>query len=244
MIPHMQPESSLQHIRAITLDLDDTLWEIGPVIRNAEERLKAWLEQHYPRINQRFSSEEVLDIRRAVTEEFPERSHDLGFLRRTVLERMATGAGYEAALAEEAFSVFYSARNEVDLYPDVLPHLERLHARFAVVAVTNGNANLETIGIRHLFHGVVTATDAGVAKPARRIFDVAVEITGVSAREVLHVGDHPEADVRGAQEAGLTTAWINRAGHAWPEHLESPDATVVCMGELWRLLEPQTAVDA
>jgi len=244
MILHLQPEAPLQHIRAITLDLDDTLWEIGPVIQNAEARLRAWLELRYPRISEKFSPEDALEIRRSVAAEFPKRTHDLGFLRRTVLERMATGAGYDAALAEEAFAVFYAARNEVDLYPDVLPHLERLHARYAIVAVTNGNASLETIGIRHLFHGVVTATDAGVAKPARRIFEVAVEKTGVSAREVLHVGDHPETDIHGARQAGLMTAWINREGHAWPGHLEGPDATVACMGELWRLLDEPTTVDA
>ena len=41
-------------IRTITLDLDDTLWEIHPVIRRAEKRLYEWLGERYPRITEMF----------------------------------------------------------------------------------------------------------------------------------------------------------------------------------------------
>ena len=240
---HLQPEFSLRHIRAITLDLDDTLWDIGPVIRDAEASLRSWLAQHYPGITDRFSNEDMLEIRREVNADFPERAHDLGFVRRTLLERMAVAAGYPASVAHSAFEVFYEARNLVELYPDVLPHLERLHARYRIVAVTNGNASLQRIGIRHLFHDVVTAADAGAAKPALEIFEMAVDRAGVAAAEILHVGDHPETDVYGARRAGLSTAWVNRNGQEWPGHLDSPDATVACMGELWRLLEAAESAD-
>jgi putative hydrolase of the HAD superfamily len=244
MNSHMQPEIPLQHIRAITLDLDDTLWAISPVIRNAEARLRAWLDAHYPQITERFSSEDMVAVWERVSDEFPHMSHDLGFIRKKVIEHVAMAAGHDPALAEPAFRVFLEARNTVDLYPDVIPHLERLHGRFTLVAVTNGNADLQTIGIRHLFHDVVTAASAGAAKPAQQIFDVAVGRTGVSAAEVLHVGDHPESDIDGARRAGLSTAWINRNGEEWPDHLDDPDATVTSMAELWQLLDGPAAGDA
>jgi FMN phosphatase YigB (HAD superfamily) len=34
------------NIRAITLDLDDTLWPIGPTLVAAEQRAQDWLTQH------------------------------------------------------------------------------------------------------------------------------------------------------------------------------------------------------
>ena len=42
-------------IRAVTFDLDDTLWDIWPIVEQAEQRLQQWLQQRYPRIPQCFS---------------------------------------------------------------------------------------------------------------------------------------------------------------------------------------------
>ncbi len=228
----------MHRIRAITLDLDDTLWAIDPVIRRAEARLWEWLGDNYPRIPDEFSTEGILEVRESVMAEHWERSHDFRFLRKKVLARIAVDSGYTAELVEPAFEVFDRARNEVELYPDVMPGLELLASDFVLVAVTNGNANLETIGIRHLFHDVVAAAEAGFSKPARPIFDQTVARSGCSPDEILHVGDHPETDVRGAQEAGLRSAWINRNGETWPDDLPEPDAVVTTIPELQELLEP------
>jgi putative hydrolase of the HAD superfamily len=228
----------LHRIRAITLDLDNTLWAIDPVIRRAEATLWEWLTDNYPRIASDISAEGMLEIREAVMEEHWEKSHDFRFLRKKVLEKVAVDSGYSADLVEPAFAVFDRARNDVDLYPDVMPGLELLAGNFVLVAVTNGNANLETIGIRHLFRDVVAAAEAGFAKPARPIFDKAIARSGYSPAEILHVGDHPQTDIQGAREAGLRTAWINRNGDAWPDDLAEPDAVVTTIPELHELLQP------
>ena len=228
----------MHRIRAITLDLDDTLWAIAPVIKRAEAKLWEWLQEHHPRIGVNFSADGLLEVRESVIEEYRDRGHDFRFLRKKVLERIAVKSGYTPALVEPAFAVFDRARNEVDFYPDVMPALEMLADDFMLVAVTNGNADLETIGIRHLFHDVVAAAEAGYAKPARPIFDQAIARTGYRAAEILHVGDHPQIDVNGAGEAGLRTAWINRNDQEWPEDLPRPDAIVTTIAELQQLLQP------
>jgi 2-haloalkanoic acid dehalogenase type II len=232
-----QPVIAVHRIRAITLDLDNTLWEIDPVIYRAEETLWAWLGEHYPRIHQRFSANDLLRLRHEVMEEHWELHFDFRFLRKKVLEQVAVRSGYDASLVEPAFNVFDDVRNDVELYPDVMEELQTLFSRFTVVALTNGNSNLEKIGIRHLFHGVVTAVSAGAAKPEKRIFDAAAAETGVAPDEILHVGDHPETDIDGARQAGFRTAWINRNGDSWPDELPAPDATVADMTELRELLE-------
>jgi putative hydrolase of the HAD superfamily len=231
-------ERSLNHIRAITLDLDDTLWEIAPVIRRAEAELWRWLETHCPAIPQKFTAEEAFDLREQVIAEHADRCHDLRFLRRETLVRMLDACGYPHEHLDGAFEVFDRFRNHVQLYPDVRPALAMLARRYRLVAVTNGNADLGRIGIRHLFAGVVTAVDAGAAKPARAIFDEAVRRAGVTHGETLHVGDHPECDVEGARAAGLCAVWMNRAGRAWPEHLPPPETVVTSVAELCELLEP------
>ena len=98
--------------------------------------------------------------------------------------------------------------------------------------MTNGNANLAMIGIDDLFDGHVNAAMAGAAKPARPIFDAAVEAGGASRAETVHVGDHPLYDVHGAREAGLRAVWVNRDGSKWPTEYASPDAEVRDVGEL------------
>ncbi|MGH8192827.1 MAG: HAD family hydrolase [Woeseiaceae bacterium] len=225
------------HIRAITLDLDDTLWEIAPVIQRAEAELWRWLERHCPAIAEKFSAEAALEIREQIILEHWDRTHDFRYLRKMALRHMLDACGYPDDFIEDAFNVFDVERNKVRLFPDVVPALEALAQHFTVIAVTNGNANLQTIGIRHLFSDVVTAIDAGAAKPERLIFDEAVARAGVAAAETLHVGDHPEIDIVGAKEAGLCTAWMNRHGIAWPRHLPAPDVIVASVGELHGILE-------
>jgi putative hydrolase of the HAD superfamily len=228
----------LHRIRAITLDLDDTLWAIGPVILRAEGKLWSWLGEHFPRITETFSPKESYELREEAMQKYWDRSHDFRFLRKTVLEHMAKKVGYSCDLVDDAFHVFDKARNDVEIFPDVLPTLETLSVHFSLIAVTNGNADLERIGIRHLFHDVVTAVDVGAAKPAAPIFLEAVNRAGVSAEETLHVGDNPEIDIVGAADAGLRTVWINRTGDGWPEHAHPPDAIVTTIAELLTVLEP------
>lgn len=228
----------MHRIRAITLDLDDTLWAIGPVIMRAEDKLWSWLGENYPKIPEKFTPEEGIALREQVMRKHWDQSHDFRFLRKTVLEHMAETVGYSSDLVDDAFDVFDRARNDVELFSDVLPTLAALGEHFALVAVTNGNANLERIGIRHLFHDVVTAVDVGAAKPARPIFVEAVNRAGVNAEEALHVGDHPDIDIDGARKAGMRTAWMNRNGDGWPLHIAPPDVTVSRIEELITVLEP------
>ena len=226
----------MNDIHTITLDLDDTLWAIHPVIKRAEERLYAWIGEHYPRITEMFEPEDIWALRSEVIADYRDRSHDLTFLRRTVLTRLGHAAGYGDAYVDDAFEVFDEARNDVTLFPEARPALVSLRERFVLIAVTNGNANLDRIGIRDLFDGVVSAAMAGAAKPARRIFDKAVEAGGASAAQTLHVGDHPLYDVHGARDAGLKAIWVNRNGDEWPHEYLEPDAEVQHLGELDGLL--------
>lgn len=219
-------------IRTITLDLDDTLWEIHPVIRRAEERLYAWLGENYPRITEQFEPAALREVRARVVQEHADRAHDLTFLRQTVLMEVATAAGYREFLVDEAFAVFDEVRNDVAMFPEVRPALLALKKRFTLIAVTNGNADLKRIGIGDLFDGHINAAIAGAAKPDRQIFDAAVRAGGAGVEQTLHVGDHPFYDVHGAREAGLRTAWVNRGGGEWPSEYARPDLEVQHVGEL------------
>ena len=232
----MPQYSPMRGIRTITFDLDDTLWAIYPVIMRAERALYEWLGENYPRITGMYSHDEILKLRESIVFEYPGQSHDFTFMRRTVLGRLGIAAGYGEDLVDDAMALFHEFRNDVELFPEVRPALDALRKSYKVIAVTNGNANLDKIGIRDLFHDVVSAASAGAAKPDRQIFDAAVEAGGANADQTLHVGDHPEIDVAGALDAGLKSVWVNRNGDDWPGHLQQPDGIVRDIGELPTLL--------
>lgn len=210
-------------VRAITIDLDDTLWPVWPAIERAETVLRGWLAERAPRTAALLDDRErVQQARRAVVDSDPSIRHDLGAIRRELLRRLMRQAGDDPALAEPAFDVFYAERLRVALFDDALPALTFLRSRFRVVALSNGNADVHRIGIGHLFHGVVNAAGVGAAKPEVRIFEAGAAAAGVAPEAVLHVGDDAALDVAGAHAAGMQTAWINRAGHAWPHTLPQP----------------------
>jgi 2-haloalkanoic acid dehalogenase type II len=227
----------VKDIRAITIDLDDTLWEIHPVIHRAERGLYEWLGKHYPRITAMNSRDAILQQRITVAEEFPEQSHDYTFMRRKVLGRLGIAADYGDALVDDAMAVFDALRNDVALFPEVRPALEALRENYVLVAVTNGNADLKKIGIDDLFHEFVSARTAGAAKPAQKIFDAAVSAGGAEVGQTVHVGDHPAFDVHGARAAGMHSIWVNRGGHPWPRELPHPDGIVTHVGQLQAVLD-------
>lgn len=224
-LTHGQYVLDVNRISTVTLDLDDTLWAIGPVIARAEQRLRNWLSEHYPGVTEQLSHDDVIELRNRVFVEHADKTHDMTFLRREIITRMGRAAGYEIDV-DVAFEVFDAARNDLELYPDVRPALVSLARRFTLIAVTNGNANLEKIGISELFDGCVSARSVGAAKPAARIFEAAVKAGGADKSQTLHVGDHPRMDIHGARAAGLRAVWINRKGFDWPDDVAWPDSVV------------------
>lgn len=221
-------------ITALTLDLDDTLWPVMPTLVRAEAVLRDWLERHAPAMAAAFDPPRLQRLRHEVSQRHPELSHDLTELRLITLREALQTAGDDPLLAEPAFAVFFAERQRVQWYDDVRPALERLAARFPLLALSNGNAELDATGLALYFVGSVNARGCGVAKPAARIFEAGCAALRCAPSQVLHVGDDWALDIVGARQAGLHTAWIERPGavphHAAPvwveadgHHLRLPD---------------------
>ena len=223
-------------VRAICFDLDDTLWDIGPVLTRAERILADWLRSRYPRIADGISPEAMLAAREALTRELPHQAHDLTFLRRETLARLAESAGYLRDIAHEAFATWHAARNECTPFADVVPALTSLAGRYRLASLSNGNADLVRIGISRHFEMSLHAAELGCAKPDPRAYTALAEALTLEPSQILFVGDEPYADVLGPRNAGMKAVWVNRAGGEWPCDLPPPDARVPDLAALVNLL--------
>ncbi|HTC37895.1 MAG TPA: HAD family hydrolase [Steroidobacteraceae bacterium] len=216
----------------LSFDLDDTLWPVEPVMLAAEAAMLAWLREYHPLIMHGQDRESLRAMRARIAQQFPDRSHDMTFLRHRALAEMFAAAGQPAAHADEAFEVFYAARNRVTLYDEVENSLERLSGRYRLFALSNGNADLKRCGIAHWFEGHITAISAGAAKPDIRIFTHLLDAARVQAGQVLHIGDDPHLDVMGATQAGMQAVWLNRDAKSWPAQLPPPSRTIMSLEEI------------
>ena len=210
-------------VHAISLDLDDTLWPFAPIGARIEVVLDAWLREHSPRTAQLFPVEAMRKVREQVFRDNPQLHYDMSQLRRMTLEHALRESGADMALLDPAYDVFYAARNQVECYPDALDALQRIAARMPVAALTNGNADLDRIGLSQHFRHQVHSREHGAAKPEASIFLAACARLGLEPGLVLHVGDHHEMDVAGASRAGLRSCWLNRDDQAWTLQELRPD---------------------
>jgi len=227
-------------VRAISLDLDDTLWPVWPTIARAELALQGWLRPRAPAAAALVADTQArAALRQQVMDDRPDLHHDLSHQRQELIRLALHRCGEDTAHAPAAFEVFFAERNRVQFYDDALPALAQLAARYPVLALSNGNADVVRVGVGHLFAGSLSARDAGVAKPDGRIFAAAASRLGLAPAQVLHVGDDAALDVVGALGAGMQAVWVNRDGHTWA-HEAQPHATVTHLGELCQLLAATT----
>jgi HAD superfamily hydrolase (TIGR01549 family) len=222
----------LTPIRAISLDLDDTLWPVWPIIARAEEALQTWLVQHAPAAAELGQDRERLrQIRQQVQADWPHRSHDLAALREEAIRRLLVLAGEPEHLAPTAFEVFHAERQRVELFEDAMPLLAHLAPRYPLLAVTNGTADVHRVGLGAWFTHAVNAPSLGCAKPEPGIYHHAARLAGVEPHQVLHIGDDAHLDAWGARNAGMACIWLNRHDKAW----DQPGAAVPMVRSLREL---------
>ncbi len=161
-------------------------------------------------------------------------------MRRRVIHQALLDAGYvepEAAqLAEAGFAVYLAARQQVTLFDDVHPTLERLADRYTLGVLTTAMRMCRPSASADYFRFALNAEQLGVGKPDPTPFREALRLTGIAADATVHVGDNPVDDVAGAQRAGIRAVWFNPLQNPW-QGPGKPDAEIRSLSELPSLLE-------
>ncbi|MGH8236720.1 MAG: HAD family hydrolase, partial [Steroidobacteraceae bacterium] len=87
-------------VRAICFDLDNTLWDVWPVIMRAEQKMYDFLAQRYPRVVASMTLEMMRSAREQTAAAHPQMRHDFTFLRKQTLREHAREFGYAEAMVE------------------------------------------------------------------------------------------------------------------------------------------------
>ncbi len=226
--------TSLSGIKAITFDVDGTLWDFeGTMWRGLEAALR-----EVQRLNPEETQSLTVDhLDRAWLAEHDRQQGtitDLVQLRHDAMRRAFAGIDTpDDLLANRATQAYLEERNRSTIpFDDVVPTLEVLNGTFAIGTLTNGSMRPERLGLEEFFDFVVMSVEhRGVEKPDPRIFQIAVREAGCEPHELLHVGDHIEYDVRGANDVGIRSVWLNRDGDDRPSDVK-PDLELLTLSEL------------
>ena len=219
-------------IQVIAFDLDDTLWDVEPVITRAELILANWLEREVPGYS--YEPSNLKPIRETLLNEDPTLGHRLTAFRQRLIETSLLSRldKKSAALhAEDAMEIFLTARNEVEFFDGALETLRNIAQSFQLGALTNGNADIYRLGLNDCFSFAFSAEQVGAPKPAPDLFHKALAHTNCEPAQMIYVGDDPIKDVDAANEVGLHTIWMR--SKSWSvEGNSHPDQTVNDIREL------------
>jgi putative hydrolase of the HAD superfamily len=138
---------------------------------------------------------------------------------------------------EQVFQVFEEP-SSWRLFPETLPTLAQLKARgIELGIISNFDSRLFSVmrglGIAESFDTVTISSLARAAKPAPKIFRLALDKHAVDPEEALHVGDSVRDDVEGATKAGLQGVLLDRQGR----HAEVGIPMIRSLDELLPLLD-------
>ena len=168
---------------------------------------------------------------------------DMQGSRRTIVARALESLDCPNAEVGEAYADAYTWTREerVAPFPGAIETLETLRARgHRLGLVTNGSGEFQRRKIdrydlgRH-FEDIRIEGEQGIGKPHAEAFLRALDAFGAGPEDAWMVGDNLVADIRGAQEVGIHSVWVDARRTGLPASSPAtPDRVVRSVSELVR----------
>jgi HAD superfamily hydrolase (TIGR01549 family) len=152
------------------------------------------------------------------------RSRDTNLIEKPIEETLRKTLAYfsidhltESDLQRAVEAMYHYTESLWKIEPDahqVLERLKELGYRMAVISNASNTPDLNRLidnnGLRKYFEIVVISAEEGIRKPDPRIFVNTINKLGVKPENVVMIGDTLNADILGAQKAGIRSVWITR----------------------------------
>ena len=224
-------------VKAISFDGDGTLWDFDKSMRNALSMVLKELEEIDPEAAGMLDIDKMIAIRDRVAGEMQPGITDPLAIRLNAFRQTLIDTGRPSiTLAAHLNRVYLRHRQKNPyVFNDALPTLDILKEKYKIGLLSNGNTYPGQCGLDNAFSFIVLSQDYGVKKPDAEIFRIALEKSGCSKDEMLHVGDSLEEDVIGASKAGIKCIWLNRS-QAKRESDIRIDYEIGCLSEIFQIL--------
>jgi putative hydrolase of the HAD superfamily len=239
-------------LRAVIFDLGGTLmyeradWQA--INAHADEALTNYLREQGMELN---LSTFPREFRRRLDQYFKQREKDLlettyAFVLRDVLNDKGYRDVSDQVIRQALDRLFAITQTNWALESDTLLTLKKLEAdgyRMGLISNAGDDEDVQQLarrfGISQYFDFILTSAACSYRKPHQRIFEMALSNWYFLPSEAVMVGDNLDADIRGAQSAGLYAIWLSRrAGQRIGEPLPvQPDASLSSLYELPAFLD-------
>lgn len=202
----------LKPFKAISFDLDDTLYDNHPIIEKAEIDIISYLNNNFSELSQ-LTRKQWLLYRDLEIKQFPALEHDVSLARQQTLTRIMTIYGIPQFKAieysKQVFHEFIKLRSDFIVPEKSMQLLDKLAQAYPVIAITNGNVDQQQIQLHNKFQFILKAGNGFKAKPQGDLFIEAARRLQIEVSDILHIGDHLVSDVYGAQNNGAQAVWFN-----------------------------------
>lgn len=206
----------MKKYKHLFFDLDHTLWDFD---RNSREVLHELFEKH-SLSEKGVSADEFISRYIEINHEMWRLYHlnqiDRDTLRTIRFDKTFTHFKIKdeqiiSSFPDEYLKLLPSKKN---LFPEAIEVLNYLKAKYEMHLITNGFeqvqfAKLNGSGLIGYFKEIIISENTNYKKPDPGIFEHALNAAAAIKEECIMIGDDMEADIKGAQKAGLDTVFFN-----------------------------------
>ena len=134
---------------------------------------------------------------------------------RTLLEFKIGNEGLAKNLSGRFLEILPTKKNMFPYTVEILNYLS--DKNYILHLITNGFEKtqwnkLRNSKIDHYFTEVITSEASNSVKPEKEIFEYAMKKSGAELKDSIMIGDNPEADIKGAMNAGMDAVFVNHIG--------------------------------
>ncbi len=233
-------------MKAVFFDLDGTLADDGDSIRDALAKACDMVCRRWPELDGAELAVAYRQVSDAAWGDYDRHLRHLSspeaMLATVWNQTLARWGLRDPAIEQEAAEIYWQHRlRTCQAYPDAVPVLQHLAARFHLSVLTNGapamqRAKLTATGLTPFFHRVFVGGEFARGKPDPAIFRAALEAADCQPDQAAHIGDSLAHDIAGAQSVGIYGVWLNRRGFE-PAALHTPDFEITSLASLVECLK-------
>lgn len=204
--------------KAIFFDWDHTLWDHD---RNAREVLVDLIDEFNFFNNQKFDQNSIWNsfnlLNNQLWDDYQAKKISQLELRETRFKLFFSQMGFEGDPNKFSVEFLYRTPRKKHLLDGASEVIRDLAKKYPLFILTNGfddiqYVKVEASGLQHYFQEIITSQQVGTQKPDIKFFEYALKTANCMAHEAVMVGDHPIADILGAQNAGIRSIHLNQKG--------------------------------